>query len=746
MSRALGKKKKTVNRAIAKVCGEEGVFTLGAWHSMQVREKGLVTINAPRVRVVRVEHAMATLSQMGIDASFLKVLMHPSIPPPAPPPAPTQPPSPPQDPIGTPTHERPTAPAGTPPQAHPQVHPPPKANPLHLPPLPTTLPTLAIEDVMCEDAKARYGLNAIMPLRVRKAMARELDIELLPFKEWSTNVIQLDRPQDVGMIASCTWLKEEKNVKSFIGYAYTNFQVNTASLLTYWHANIWMAYITFLIARGVSTPHLACHTFTAIRACTFMLCTHKATHITHPHDIIAWLKNLRHQLTKNLMSLPPRLSREPKVLERLGRWVSPHVLTTLVLKVRDNALQALSSHKKGDMTRRECALALHKSLLACFFWGHLPPLRPSIVASLTIPHVHGRCCLHDDCPRPHQCKGNRVEVEVEGGPTTYSLVVPHHKNARRWHWKPILCPLPKDLCDLLVPYLEWGHDELCKHATSPIPYLFVNVVGDEEDIKPLSMHQVSILFNKCMFKENGMEDLFVGAQKLRSIFINSLTCATPNPSMPNAIGASHIMGHCTKQWALSYDREWHGRHVSEAMEAMPSWRRFVLDHGGGHGGGGGGMGGDGAPSPSPSPSPCTSTSTSTMSCSSSSSSSHDSSLGGGDDEESLGDEGGHETSSSSSLMGGDNDDITLRHATLLDKKREMEVVEEEEERHVASLKEELACLAKEVDALQGAIEERAKVHKVKMEGLARKRAKIEQAIQGLRTQKEVLMAKGTSSS
>jgi hypothetical protein len=76
----------------------------------------------------------------------------------------------------------------------------------------------------------------------------------------------------------------------------------------------------------------------------------------------------------------------------------------------------------------------------------------------------------------------------------------------------------------------------------------------------------------------------------------------------------------------------------------------------------------------------------------------------------------------------------------------MEVVEEEEERHVASLKEELACLAKEVDALQGALDERAKVHKAKMEGLARKRARIEQAIQGLRAQKEVLMAQSPSSS
>jgi hypothetical protein len=62
------------------------------------------------------------------------------------------------------------------------------------------------------------------------------------------------------------------------------------------------------------------------------------------------------------------------------------------------------------------------------------------------------------------------------------------------------------------------------------------------------------------------------------------------------------------------------------------------------------------------------------------------------------------------------------------------------------LKEELACLAKEVDALQGALDERAKVHKAKMEGLARKRARIEQAIQGLRAQKEVLMAQSPSSS
>lgn len=211
-------------------------------------------------------------------------------------------------------------------------------------------------------------------------------------------------------------------------------------------------------------------------------------------------------------------------------------------------------------------------------------MRPSVIISILHPSFQGPPCNHANCQRPTHCKGNRLEIVDNGseGHTSYRLIIPHHKNAKRWGGKPIECPIPKDMMDVMEPYISWGHRELTKFTTPKPPFLFLHVLDPCEDeeviVHPLTMAQASTTFHGIMFKEDHPQ-MSLGLQRLRSIFVQSMGEAKNVSSMPHHGGAAHVLGHCVDQWRKSYDREWCERHVNEAIDKMPSWRAHILSCG-----------------------------------------------------------------------------------------------------------------------------------------------------------------------
>ncbi len=142
--------------------------------------------------------------------------------------------------------------------------------------------------------KNRYGLSRVQPREVKQRMERELQKETSHLKAWASNPIQMDRPLELGCLSHATWEKEETNIKSYVGFAYFKFNVNVATLKTYFNTHIFMAFITFLMDRGVKPTTLASHTMTAMRSCCFWISTNNnLVGVENPHSILKWLKTLR---------------------------------------------------------------------------------------------------------------------------------------------------------------------------------------------------------------------------------------------------------------------------------------------------------------------------------------------------------------------------------------------------------------------------------------------------------------------
>jgi hypothetical protein len=268
---------KSINRHYKKILEELGEEEPKLTYiQLQVlKARQLVQSKAPFARVVQVEVAMATLKSIGLDPKCLEVLLNGQYIA--------------QQQGDTNLTARLPSPSNhTPPQPSNKSR-----NPSHTfattlpqPPQGTPLPRQAPKD--------RYGLSMIQPKEVREKMERELKQETSKMKAWSSNPIQMDRPVDVGCVSTATWDKEVKNIKSFVGFAYFKFNVNVATLLTYFNTHLFMAFISFLMARGVQTPTMTSHILTAIRACYFWTSTHNdILGVDNPESVIQWLQNLK---------------------------------------------------------------------------------------------------------------------------------------------------------------------------------------------------------------------------------------------------------------------------------------------------------------------------------------------------------------------------------------------------------------------------------------------------------------------
>ena len=126
-------------------------------------------------------------------------------------------------------------------------------------------------------------------------------------------------------------------------------------------------------------------------------------------------------------------------LQAEGKWLDAIEVVHFVEQLRGRAVAQLlalpgqvQALVAGTSSKAAvgAARALHDALLAAFNFGYMPPIRPSCIITIQHPAMVGvaaSTCKGAGCIISG-CLGNRLERQGAG----YRLVLPHHKNARRW--------------------------------------------------------------------------------------------------------------------------------------------------------------------------------------------------------------------------------------------------------------------------------------------------------------------------
>ncbi len=148
-------------------------------------------------------------------------------------------------------------------------------------------------------------------------------------------------------------------------------QVQQPCLQHYLNAHLVTTFVAFLMQwRDVDKPTLQFHVYTAFR----VVCWLKACGMVQPCTALAghekWLLTLHDQLGSNIIS-KKRSADDSVHLAAVGKWCEPERLTALVHSIQQKAQQAVSSMAQPSL---DTAIQVHQALLACMFWGYLPPL------------------------------------------------------------------------------------------------------------------------------------------------------------------------------------------------------------------------------------------------------------------------------------------------------------------------------------------------------------------------------------
>ena len=260
-------------------------------------------------------------------------------------------------------------------------------------------------------------------------------------------------------------------------------------------------------------------------------------------------------------------------LEAEGGWIDAGQVVYFSTTVVASALGALrlaggvGCMKIGPTTARPAkvtAWKLHNALLVALNFGYMPPIRPSVLTSLVHPSmacIDSAMCARAGCTIKN-CKGNRVEKR--GG--HYHMVLPHHKNGRKWENKVVQFQLPRELHLLLEAWIDHGWHYLRKGAH--VRTLLLNSNGE-----PLTSGTLGSKW-KAMLRESGIQACFP-PRRLRHIFV---TDRMENPDVPGPADehAAVVMGNSVKAWRKHY-HTMHEQHGSQAaVDGMQNYRGACL--------------------------------------------------------------------------------------------------------------------------------------------------------------------------
>jgi len=477
-------------------------------------------------------------------------------------------------------------------------------------PFPATLTPFAGGD---EVGLTRYGLTSVTPKRHKQQLLKALALQLDAMRPWQQAVFQVSRPVALTRLSDNSWLTLVQRVHEFLGYLWHCQAVHQPTLQHYLDACAFAAFVGFLQARGLDKPQQLKATHTAIRVVSWLVGQESAPRgVDRCQKVLAWLDNLHTQMRCNLLP-KPRPDRDPHTLQQQGKWMEAPMLLLRVMGLRAQALAALAGllssspqqqqqqqqHQQVAIQELEVAGMVHDALFACMCFGYLPPLRSSILLTLTFlsggrsgdGQQQQQLCIHPDCQKHLQasgCKGNRVFKDTASG--RWRLEVVHHKNSPRWGGSSaIRVWLPPELFDLLDYHTSRGYSLLMRgmergDAQQPAApkSLFISLAN----ARPLLPQEVSQLFTAVVLEGSGCK---FGPQVCRSIYVagsrDMQAGAAPAAAAAAAAGSSHqastgpgaamVMGNSLQVWDRVYDRHFDQRQAEEALASFPAWREAM---------------------------------------------------------------------------------------------------------------------------------------------------------------------------
>jgi hypothetical protein len=376
-------------------------------------------------------------------------------------------------------------------------------------------------------------------------------------------------------LAPSTWEGYATAIWSYMGFALKYGGV-LPSLLCYLNATLFVMFLAFLQARNTKKAALIKHCLVAEKVLQWLRATGRAAAVAPTNKkrcraLSKMFKRLRTQISKNMVDCGE--VKGVRGLRQRKKWVEPEELMLLVHKVWQGAFEALMAKGEGGYTV-EIAIKVQMALICCCFFGYMPSMRPSVVASLTVPSYKGPC-KDETCQHPSRCAGNILYWSEDGidDDSRLGLYAQHHKTQKKANnSKPIdIAALPLELAVLLLAHLLWGRGLLGMIAPKRHPFVFV----EPNTGKPIKYKRVNVMFIKTVFTNM---DLRIGPQMCRSIFVHLMrhkeSWRAANAGDEDA--CAHIMGNCKRTWDSVYDKDRAVRRAQESIRLVEEWRAEVL--------------------------------------------------------------------------------------------------------------------------------------------------------------------------
>ena len=455
--------------------------------------------------------------------------------------------------------------------------------------LPNTLPVVTLTPQ--ELHVTRYGITQQdLPASHRAVIT----VEMQQMEQWFKEPIQIDR-EDWPLLADSTWKGYLSEYHRFFGYCTQYHGIEQPTLHHMLNGNLVLHFISFLRARGVQPAQLYQIAHLARRATFYLQQTNRLspTCKSRVEWYMKWLKSLAYQCKNNLQPLPKPTLAE---LQEQGQWMQPVEMLKCIVRVHEEAVGLVASSPSSNysaLQHKHC-VTIMECLLCCFFYGFVPPMRPSILITLLLPGTQG--CNWPSCQHKDRCKGNRLEWVYPEGATTSNpnnplvqvrLVAPHHKTRPNGKEQPIDFLLPKELLVLakfhllkglriIQQHLSYGDDE----HTFPSTVFLWHSTG-----KVVQPQQVSQLWRRRVLPPG----FKFGPQVGRAAFCTLVRDDAEASGLPVAgldeDGAAVVMGNSITMWDTVYDRDFRQRRAQVVVDQMASWRQAVLARAGNAAGG-----------------------------------------------------------------------------------------------------------------------------------------------------------------
>ena len=270
-------------------------------------------------------------------------------------------------------------------------------------------------------------------------------------------------------------------------------------------------------------------------------------------------------MAREMGSIRHRPKRDQESMAEEGGWMDAVEVVYFVNKVVTAAQAALGAAGRLGASTPQVAWQLHDALLVAFNFGYMPPLRPSVIVTVRHHDAALPCpslCLAAGCSI-RGCRGNRLELTPAG---RYLLVLPHHKNARRWGNKVVRFTLPSELTWLVQAWASHGWGRLRAHAA--VDTLFLNSQG-----LPMTTTALGSKWNQLL-RGQGLS-VHLPPKRLRHIF------AAHRLEHPEVPGPSHehaavVMGNSVTAWKRHYHTMHDHLGAQQAVDRMTQYREACL--------------------------------------------------------------------------------------------------------------------------------------------------------------------------